>query len=190
MKPFESWSGIGRQLICIVGGESGAGQLAHYLLSGKNFELRLLADRGDELEVLEEVRPSAAIIEVNGSESCGLELCRCISKISSLSWLPVRVLSADASEDECVLALDSGADDYIPEWCGAPELVARVRAVLRRFARQILLSGVAYSSTFLFRLLGRASLTSIRAGDLEIDPTSMRIVVRGNEVVVTGLSFG
>lgn len=189
MKPFENWSGIGRQLICIVDGESGAGQLAHHLLSRTNFELRLLACRGGELETLEELCPCATIIEVNGSDSRGLELCRSIRKHLSLAWLPVMLVSTDGSEEECVLALDSGADDYVPALCGASELLARVRAVLRRFARQALLSGVAYPSTFLFRLLTRASVSSIRAGDLEIDPMAMKILVRGDEVVVTGLEF-
>jgi two-component system response regulator VicR len=189
MKPFENWSATGRQLICVVDGESGAGQLAYYLLNRKDFEVRLLAGRGDELEMLEELRPCAAIVEVNGCDSRGLELCRSIRKLSSMAWLPVLAVSGHASEEECVVALDSGADDYVPELSGAPELLARVRAVLRRFARQILQSGVAYPSTFLFRLLTRASLTSIRAGDLEIDPMSMKILIRGDEIVVTGLEF-
>jgi DNA-binding response OmpR family regulator len=189
MKPFENWSGIGRQLICIVDGESGAGQLSHHLLSRKNFELRLLACHGGELETLEELRPCATIIEVNGSDSRGLELCRSIRKHPSLAWLPVMLVSSNGSEEECVLALESGADDYIPELCGERELLARVRAVLRRFARQALVSGVAYPSSFLFRLLTRASVSSIRSGDLEIDPLSMKILVRGDEIVVTGLEF-
>ena len=176
-------------MICILDGESGAGELAHHLLSCRDFELRLLAGRGDELEQLEELRPCAAIIEVNGSDSRGLELCRSIRKRSSLAWLPLLLVSRNASEEECVLALDSGADDYVPGFCGAPELLARVRAILRRFARQILLSGVAYPSPSLFRLLTRASFTSIRAGDLEIDPLSMKILVRGDEIEVTGLEF-
>lgn len=189
MARFENCSGMERRLICVVHGDAGAGLIARDLLSRKNFEVRLLSALGDELDIIDELRPCAVIIELSGSDSRGLELCRHIRKTSSLAWLPVILVSAEGSEEECVLALDSGADDYIPELCGEREVVARVRAVLRRFARHALLSGVAYPSTFLFYLLAEAAVSTIRVGDLEIDPLSMRISVRGNEVVVTGLEF-
>jgi len=189
MKACENWSEMCRQVICVVEGESGTARLAHHLLSRNSVDVQSVACRPDELKALEELRPSAIIIEVNGADSGGVELCRSIRRHSTLAWLPIILVSGDRSEEECVQSLDSGADDFIPELSAESELLARVRAVQRRFARGALQSGHAYPSTVLFQMLAGSLIPLIRIGDLEIDLNSMRVVVRGREITITALEF-
>ncbi len=98
------------------------------------------------------------------------------------------LLSANASEEERVLGLESGADNYITESSRGREVVARAKAVMRRFTRQELHSGMPHTSPLLHSLVRTLSPT-MRLGDIEIDPGEMRISVRGGEIMTTNLEF-
>ena len=67
----------------------------------------------------------------------GLELCRQIRQIRALAPIPVIFLTAKSGEADRILGLELGADDYIPKPFSPRELVARVKAVLRRFERPL-----------------------------------------------------
>ena len=86
----------------------------------------------------------------------GLELCRRIRQTSSLAMIPVIFLTAKTSESDRVIGLEIGADDYIPKPFSPRELVARVRAVLRRFERPL-------------------APAIVKAGDIEIDSGGMTL---------------
>jgi two-component system phosphate regulon response regulator PhoB len=100
----------------------------------------------------------------------GLELCRQIRQAPTLASSPVIFLTAKSSEADRVLGLELGADDYIPKPFSPRELVARVKAVLRRFERPL-------------------SPTPLQVGEIEIDPGAMTLVVRGNVVPTTATEF-
>jgi DNA-binding response OmpR family regulator len=187
MNIARNWLGTREPLICIVEGETGAARRALDHLEHADFEVRLIANRTHKLQLIEHFKPSVTIIET--SDRRGLELCRAIRRIPSHAWMPVLLFSKNISEEECVRGLESGADDYISQMASGPELVARVRAALRRFARHALRSGDTFPSELLFHLLAGTSTSALRAGDLEIDTCSMRIWVRGHEIVVTALEF-
>ena len=176
-------------LICIVEREPVAAKSALDHLQREGFAVRTLAIGSDVIQQLQRLHPSLVIIETTLSRGRALELCRKIRCVQSLAWTPVILLAATVSAEERLLGLESGADDYITDSSSAREVLARVRALIRRFARQDLDSGMPHASPLsLHSLLGTSSPT-VRMGDLEIDPAAMRISVRGSPIVATNLEF-
>jgi two-component system phosphate regulon response regulator PhoB len=101
----------------------------------------------------------------------GIELCRQVRQSGhAMSATPIVFLTARTSEADRIRGLETGADDYITKPFSPRELVARVKAVLRR-CEAPLLPGV------------------IRAGDLEIDTMAMVLTVRGTAVTATATEF-
>jgi two-component system phosphate regulon response regulator PhoB len=100
----------------------------------------------------------------------GLEICRSIRQTTGLSTVPVIFLTAKSSEADRVLGLELGADDYIAKPFSPRELVARVKAVLRRFERPL-------------------PPSPMKVGDIEIDPSAMTLTVRGSMVPTTATEF-
>jgi two-component system KDP operon response regulator KdpE len=98
----------------------------------------------------------------------GVELCR---RIRAVSAVPIIVLSVKGEERTKVEALDSGADDYVTKPFGTDELLARVRAALRRSAAI------------------PADPSSFDAGDFRVDLDARRVHIRGNEVRLTPKEF-
>ncbi len=96
----------------------------------------------------------------------GLEVLR---RIRERSTIPVIMLTARGDETDRVVGLELGADDYLPKPFGARELLARLRAVLRRGAA--------------------ASAEQIKVGDLSVDVPGHEVRVRGKPVSLTGLEF-
>jgi len=100
------------------------------------------------------------ILEADLPDTDGLELCQRIRRTSALTLMPVIFVSARAQEADRVAGLDSGADDYVVKPFGKRELVARVKANLRR----------CYELT---------QSKPIRFGQVEIDPEAVTIKVKG-----------
>ena len=113
----------------------------------------------------ERQRPALFILDIMVPGKDGLELCRQIRQTPALAPIPVIFLTAKSGEADRVLGLELGADDYIPKPFSPRELVARVKAVLRRFERPL-------------------SPVPLRVGDIEIDPGAMTLIVRGKAVDV------
>ncbi|HUJ94113.1 MAG TPA: response regulator transcription factor [Terriglobales bacterium] len=175
-------------MICILERERGAARLAGDEFEREGFAVRKLSMEADLIPRLKQLRPSAVIIESMLMWEDALQLCRGIRCLRSFARTPLILLAATASEEERILGLDSGADDYITESCSCREVVARVRAVMRRFAQQESNPGAPNSLASVFSWLGTSS-PAIRTEGIEIDPASMRISVCGTEVVTTSLEF-
>ena len=168
---------------------SNAGRLASEYLEQEGFALRTVSMGADVMELLEQIQPSLILIETMMSRRSALEVCGAIRRTRSFSRIPMILLAANASEEERVMGLEAGADDYITEPYSGREVVARVRAVMRRFARNEVQSTMPYElPTFAVSAVGTIG-PKIKAGDIEIDSTAMRISVRGSEIATTGLEF-
>jgi two-component system phosphate regulon response regulator PhoB len=100
----------------------------------------------------------------------GLDLCRRLRKNPALSTVPIIFLTARAAENDRVMGLELGADDYITKPFGTRELVARVKAVLRRFERPTTPSLVKFEN-------------------VEIDAHAMQLRVNGELVTTTATEF-
>jgi two-component system KDP operon response regulator KdpE len=126
------------------------------------------ARSGEEaLDAVREQRFDLVLLDVNMPGMGGLEACRSIRSTSDTAIIMLTVRSA---EEDKVAALDAGADDYITKPFGMPELLARIRAALRRLP-------VSSDSAL------------IRAGDLEINPTTRTVKVSGRDIRLTPKEF-
>ena len=111
--------------------------------------------------------PDAVVLDLMLPDGSGVDVAR---EIRSWSELPIVVLSAIGDEREKVLALDAGADDYVTKPFGAEELLARLRAVLRRVPEG-------------------ASVPRVEIGDLVIDLEARRVTLAGADVHLTPIEF-
>jgi len=142
--------------IMVVEDEEALGVLLRYNLEAEGYEVEVV-ERGDEAELrLREVVPDLLVLDWMVPAVSGIELCRRIRQRPATERLPVIMLTARGEETDRVRGLSTGADDYLVKPFSMPELVARVRALLRR-ARPELLSSM------------------LKLGDLTLDRESHRV---------------
>ena len=108
----------------------------------------------------------------------GLSVCRAVRRGTPNQHVPILILTARGQESDKVLGLDSGADDYLAKPFGIRELVARVRALVRRRAMDAATAGIAE---------GGAKPITYR--HIEMDPARRRVRVRGVDVELTAHEF-
>jgi two-component system phosphate regulon response regulator PhoB len=149
--------------ILVVEDEAALSLLLAYNLEAEGFVVDRV-ERGDEAEVrLSEVIPDLVILDWMLPGVSGLEICRRMRAREITRSLPVIMLTARGEESERVRGLSIGADDYVVKPFSVPELMARVRALLRR-ARPDRVAGV------------------LSAGDLELDRQNWRVHRGGRDV--------
>lgn len=112
----------------------------------------------------------------------GISICRTIRRGGPNQDVPILMLTARREENDKVLGLESGADDYLAKPFGIRELVARVRALLRRPRRSQLVAEAAAAAT----TSGEQAFT---VHGLEIDPARRAVRVRGEDVELTAQEF-
>lgn len=134
-------------------------------LSGHGYEVQTAADGEEALEAFNSWKPDLVVTDLAMPNMSGLELCR---RLRAGSAVPIIVLSAKGDERIKVEALDAGADDYITKPFGMDELLARIRAGLRRID-----SGQ------------RGELKEIVAGDVRVDFETRTVIVNGHEAHLT-----
>jgi two-component system KDP operon response regulator KdpE len=127
------------------------------------------AKSGEEaLAEIDELRPDLVLLDLNMPGLGGLETCRALRERSGI---PIIILSVRNTEPDKVQALDAGADDYVTKPFGIQELLARIRAAMRRT------SGAA------------SDIKGIRTADLEVDFVQRRVTVQGRAVRLTPKEF-
>ena len=156
--------------ILVVDDESQITRVLRTTLSGHGYIVRTAGDGDEALEVMRQWTPDLVITDLSMPNMGGLELCR---RIRSKSSIPIIVLSVRGEEKPKVEALDSGADDYVTKPFNINELVARVRAGLRRASRPV----------------QEENASKIEAGDFHIDLDTRLVTVRGREVRLTPKEF-
>jgi len=137
------------------------------LLRDAGFEVTTAETAQEALDAVTVRPPDAAIIDLILPDGNGVDLCRSIREWSEM---PIIVLSAVGDESEKVRALEAGADDYVTKPFGPDELIARLRAALRR--------------------TGRATDEPVlRADGLEVDLAAHRVTVNDGDVHLTPIEF-
>lgn len=121
-----------RPSILLVEDEPSIVDLLSYNLKREGFEVRETDDGEKALLMIRERPPDLIILDWMLPSVSGLEVCRQLRRDPNLQKLPIIMLTARAEEDDRVRALDSGADDYVTKPFSPSEVIARVRAVLRR----------------------------------------------------------
>jgi two-component system KDP operon response regulator KdpE len=153
-------------------------QLARVLRTGlktHGYDVRVAADGVSALETFGDWPPDLVVTDLAMPNMDGLALCR---RLRELSPLPIIVLSVRGEEKTKVEALDAGADDYVTKPFGMDELLARVRAQLRRAqtsAASEAPSAVLEDGDFRVNLEARA--VSVRGGEVHLTPKEYDLLV-------------
>jgi two-component system, OmpR family, KDP operon response regulator KdpE len=155
--------------ILLVDDESQITRVLRTSLSSQGYDTRVANDGETALEIMKDWTPDLVITDLSMPNMDGLELCR---RIRAHSQIPIIVLSVRGQERTKVQALDAGADDYITKPFGMEELLARVRANLRR---------VPANDEVRPRI--------IDVGNFHIDTDAHVVTVRGHEVRLTPKEF-
>jgi len=154
--------------ILVVDDERQITRVLRTSLQSSGYEVTVANNGSEAFELFKSSSPDLIITDLAMPEMDGIELTRAIRRISEV---PIIVLSVREQETMKVAALDEGADDYITKPFSMPELLARVRANLRKSARD------------------EPAPEEITVGDLYIDTATRRVRVRGTETHLTPKEF-
>ena len=119
-------------MIYLVEDDNSIRELIVYTLSNTGLEAKGFALPSLFWQALEEQTPNLILLDIMLPEEDGLEILKKLRKRSSTQNIPVMMLTAKGSEYDKVVGLDCGADDYVPKPFGMMELIARIKALLRR----------------------------------------------------------
>ena len=155
--------------ILIVDDEPQITRVLRHSLTAHHYDVRTAADGLSALETARDWNPDLIITDLQMPEMDGIEFCNEIRKVSSV---PIIVLSVRGDERTKVDALDAGADDYVTKPFGIDELLARVRAALRRLPE-----------------LPDSGETKLADGDFSIDLETRGVDVKGHTVHLTPKEF-
>ncbi len=159
---------INPEKILVVDDEPQITRVLRRSLAAHRYDVRTAADGESALDTFRDFKPDLVITDLSMPEMSGLDLCRELRKNSRI---PIIVLSVKGEEKTKVEALDAGADDYITKPFGIDELLARVRATLRRTASE------------------KKEETLFEVGDFSVDLAAYQIFVRGAEIHLTPKEF-
>ncbi|HVH86780.1 MAG TPA: response regulator transcription factor [Terriglobales bacterium] len=157
----------GRRIL-VVDDEPQITRVLRTTLSSHGYEIRVANDAQAALDVVSDWPPELIITDLSMPDINGIELTK---RVRSKSEVPIIVLSVREEERSKIEALDAGADDYVTKPFSTNELLARVRAHLRRFSPP------------------KPEEQEIEVGDFKIDLAGHRILVRGEDVRLTPKEF-
>lgn len=160
--------------ILVVDDEKPIADILQFNLKKEGFEVFCAYDGLDALEKLEEVKPDLILLDIMLPYKDGLEVCREVRKVHDM---PIIMLTAKDSELDIVLGLEMGADDYMTKPFSTRELIARVKANLRRHQADATPDKEEEES-------GELVL-----GDLVISPASYMVRKRGEDIHLTHREF-
>ena len=154
--------------VLVVEDEMDIARLVRDYLQHAGFDVIVVGDGGSALASARAARPDLMVLDLGLPDGDGLDVAREIRRWSSL---PIVMLTARSEESDRIVGLELGADDYLVKPFSPKELVARVRAVLRRTR------------------LATHGAEMIRIGDVEIDTARMLATVAGRRVDLTPTEF-
>jgi phosphate regulon transcriptional regulator PhoB len=156
--------------VAVVEDEAELASLLEYNLSHHGFQTRVLTGSKDALEQLDEWRPDLIVLDVMLPDGDGFDLCRSIRKSATLGRVPILFLTARSDEVDRVLGLEIGGDDYITKPFSPRELIARVRAHLRRLDPD-------------------HEATAAKIGPFRLDRDAHRVYLNDRELQLTSTEF-
>jgi two-component system phosphate regulon response regulator PhoB len=160
-----------RQRIVLIEDEKDITELVRYNFRKEGFEVTSFASGKEGLEFLRRNPADLALLDIMLPDLDGFEICKRLRSEDRTRSLPVIFLTAKGEEIDRVLGLELGADDYVVKPFSPRELVARVRAVLRRQSRPA----------------EKQEVVEVR--DLRLDARTQEAVVRGETIELSALEF-
>ena len=159
--------------VLVVEDEQDVAELLRYNLIKEGYEVVLVANGADALKRARETRPELILLDIMVPQLNGWEVCRRLKQDPETRAIPVIMVTGRVEEGDKVLGFEMGADDYVTKPFSPRELVARVRAVVRR---------------------GKSGETvdrkhHLKVGDLEIDRHRFEVTIKGQRVDLTPKEF-
>jgi two-component system phosphate regulon response regulator PhoB len=162
-----------RERILIVEDEEDLVEVISYGLRREGFDVRAAGTGAEALRRAREEGADLVLLDLTLPDLDGIEVCRRLRSDALTARVPVIMATAEPEETDIVLGLGVGADDYITKPFGTRELVARVRAVLRRTASDP----------------GERVPTRVERGALVVDEARHEVLVEGDPVRLTATEF-
>jgi two-component system alkaline phosphatase synthesis response regulator PhoP len=157
-----------RETVLVVDDEEHIVELASMYLVQEGFVVESARDGAEALDKIRAVKPALVVLDLMLPEVDGWEVCR---RTRAESEVPIIMLTARSDDVDKIVGLELGADDYLTKPFNPRELVARVKAILRRYSRVTAPTGV------------------IHFADLTVDATSREVAVSGREVKLRAKEF-
>ncbi|WP_027339231.1 response regulator [Halonatronum saccharophilum] len=158
--------------ILVVDDEENIVQLIKFNLEKEGYEVIAAYDGEKALEEVDIEKPKLVILDLMLPKVDGLEVCRKIRGNNQYSKLPIIMLTAKSEELDKVLGLEMGADDYVTKPFSPRELIARVKAILRRANTK-----------------NNTKKSIVRVKDLQLDLDKYKVEIKGNELDLTPKEF-
>jgi two-component system, OmpR family, response regulator RegX3 len=154
-------------LILVVDDEESYRDALSVALEREGFKVALAADGQEALDQFEETRPGLVLLDVMLPRISGVDVCR---ELRSRSRVPIIMVTARSAEIDAVVGLEVGADDYVSKPFRLRELIARVRAALRRHSEE--------------DSVDVATQEVVEVGDVRLDAGRHEVFVRGDPVAL------
>ncbi|MDT8284296.1 MAG: response regulator transcription factor [Thermovirgaceae bacterium] len=155
--------------VLVIDDEESIRRALKSILSSRSYEVSLAATGAEGIDLAIEKNPQLIILDLTLPDLDGFEVCR---ELRTWFVSPILILSVRGNENDKVRALDLGADDYLTKPFSAGELLARMRAIMRRAESR------------------NAQPAEIQAGELSISLARRHVSLKGKEISLTRTEFG
>ena len=159
--------------IFIVEDEPSIVQLVKYNLEKQNFKV-LVSNNGEEgLQEIKKTEPDLILLDWMLPDLSGIDICKALRKDTKFKNIPIIMLTARSQEEDKVLGLNVGADDYLPKPFSNPELIARVNALLRRSKPSVTEDVVSFQDLKIDRLQRKVFRGNV---EIKLGPTEYKLI--------------
>lgn len=159
--------------VLIAEDESAVSELLQYNLKREDYDVAIAGDGEEALLMIEERAPDLLLLDWMLPKVSGIEVCRRVRSGGTNPNLPIIMLTARGEESDRIRGLDTGADDYVTKPFSTTELMARVRAVLRRIRPGLRDDKVVVGDIEIDRVEHRVTRNG---GDIHLGPTEFRLL--------------
>ncbi len=159
--------------IFIVEDEPSIVQLVKYNLEKENFKV-LVSNNGEEgLQEIKKTEPDLILLDWMLPDLSGIDICKALRKDTKFKNIPIIMLTARSQEEDKVLGLNVGADDYLPKPFSNLELVARVNALLRRSKPSVAEDVISFQDLKIDRLQRKVFRGNV---EIKLGPTEYKLI--------------
>jgi len=159
--------------LLLVEDDTALAELVEYRFRGEGYDVRTTDDGDEALLLAAEDTPDLVLLDWMIGGTSGIEVCRRLRRQKATAHVPIIMLTARSDEDDRVRGLETGADDYVTKPFSLGEIMARIKARLRR--QDVIVE--------------QQKNEAISIAEITIDPSRGRLVVRGNEVALAPKEF-
>ncbi|MBP7055275.1 MAG: response regulator [Candidatus Omnitrophica bacterium] len=160
-----------KETILIVEDEKDIVKMLDYNLKKEGFRTLSVRNGEDAVDLAKKERPDMIVLDLMLPGIDGLEVCKRLKKDGKTASIPIIMLTAKSQESDKIVGLELGADDYMTKPFSPRELIARIKAVLRRGKERVEEAGI------------------IKTGGLNLDLDKIAVTVKGKAVELTSKEF-